>query len=326
MNRPLPAFSIAVAALILVASAFADPLPPDVLVKSRWMELTRADYERALARVPEKHRFEFAASPKRIQDLLNGLLVTKTLAAQARSHGTRPGPKFAPGDPEGDRELAAAELRRIDADAGKAFDARKSAFEAKARELYELDREKYRAPDEVRISDIAVSIKDRGEEAALARAREARQKLLAGADFATIAREYSDDATTRDNGGALPFVSAKRLAPDYAKGVFALSKPGEISEPIKAPAAYHVVRLDERRPAHVRAFEEVRDEIMQGLRSQYIEDKRNLRIRAIHEDPDIQINQAAIDALVNRIDPKLLDPKTATTSSAGTPRPKGMAK
>src|SRR5512143_362433 len=123
MNRLLPAFSILVAALILVASAFADPLPPDVLVKSRWMELTRADFERALARVPEKHRFEFAASPKRIQDLLNGLLVTKTLAAQARSHGTRPGPKFAPGDPEGDRELAAAELRRIDADAGKAFDA-----------------------------------------------------------------------------------------------------------------------------------------------------------------------------------------------------------
>jgi peptidyl-prolyl cis-trans isomerase C len=326
MNRLLPTFSIPVAALILVASAFADPLPPDVLVKSRWMELTRADYERALARVPEKHRFEFAASPKRIQDLLNGLLVTKTLAAQARSHGTRPGPKFAPGDPEGDRELAAAELRRIDADAGRAFDARKSAFEAKARELYELDREKYRAPDEVRISDIAVSIKDRGEEAALARAREARQKLLGGAEFATIAREYSDDATTRDNGGALPFVSAKRLAPDYAKGVFALSKPGEISEPIKGPVAYHVVRLDERRPAHVRPFEEVRDEIMQGLRSRYIEDQRNLRIRAIHEDPDIQINQAAIDALVNRIDPKLLDPKAATTSSAATPRQKGMAK
>ena len=46
----------------------------------------------------------------------------------------------------------------------------------------------------------------------------------------------------------MPFVSAKQLAPEFAKGVFALKTVGEISEPIKGPAAWHVVRLDERHP------------------------------------------------------------------------------
>ena len=165
-------------------------------------------------------------------------------------------------------------LQRIEADAGKSFDAQKAAFEMKARELYTLDRDKYVTPEEVRISDIAVSIKQRGDEAALARAREARQRIDAGADFAAVAREYSDDPTTRDKGGALPFVTAKALTPDYAKAVFALKTIGAVSEPIKAPSAYHVVRLEERRPPRPQTFEEVGDSIMRDLRTRYVTEQR----------------------------------------------------
>ena len=286
------------------------------------MEITRGDYDAELARVPANMRFEFATSPKRIQALLNNLLVTKTLAAQARAHGTNAG--FRTGPTESERELAAAELRRIETDAAKSFDARKSAFEAKAREVYALDREKYRTPEEVRLSDIAVSIKARGKEAALARAQEARQKVVGGEDFGAVAREFSDDPTTRDKGGALPFVSAKRLAPDYAKAVFALSRIGEISQPIEAPAAYHVVRLEERRPSRIQSFDEVRDQILQTLRKQYIEEQREVRIQAIRNDPELKVNQAEVDALVNRIDPKMFDPKK-TKSSAPTAPPSAPA-
>jgi peptidyl-prolyl cis-trans isomerase C len=299
-----------------VPAAAAD-LPPDVLVKSRWMELTRADYERALARVPEKMRFEFSTRPRRVQGVLNNLLVTKTLAAQARAHGTRPGTVFdKTRTDDSDRALAAAELKRIETDAGKSFDDKKATFELKAREIYALDKAKYTSAEEVRMSDIAVSIKDRGEEAALARAREARQRIVGGADFAAVAREYSDDPTTRDKGGALPFVSAKALAPEYAKAVFALTKVGEVSEPIKAPSAYHVVRLEERKGVRQQAFDDVRDTIMRDLRQRYITEQRDLRIQSIHSDPDLQINQAAIDSLVNRVDPGLMKPPVRAKTPA----------
>jgi parvulin-like peptidyl-prolyl isomerase len=184
----------------------------------------------------------------------------------------------------------------------------------KARELYTLDRDKYRTPEEVRISDIAVSIKQRGDEAALARAREARQRIDAGADFAAVARDYSDDPTTRDKGGALPFVTAKALAPDYAKAVFALTTVGAVSEPIKAPSAYHVVRLDERRPPRPQTFEEVGDSIMRDLRIRYVTEQREARIKAIQEDSGLQVNQAAVDSLVNHIDPERMKPPRRSKS------------
>jgi peptidyl-prolyl cis-trans isomerase C len=312
--------SLLLAAVLAVSCTSATAaLPPDVLAKNRWVQLTRADYDAAMTRIPEKQRFEFAASPKRVQDLLNTLLLTKTLAAQARAHGTRPQASFAGGEsaaPDAERALADAELARVEADANKAFDAAKASHEARALELYKANPEEYRAPEEVRFSDIPIVIAGRGEEAARERAAEARAKIAAGADFAAVAREYSDDPATREKGGALPFTPAKRLAPDFAKAVFAMTTVGEISQPIRAPSAYHVVRLDERRPARVRPYEEVRDAIMAQLRKRYVAGQREARIQSVFRDPETQTNQPAIDALVNRVDPQVFRHKSGSPASA----------
>ena len=159
------------------------------------------------------------------------------------------------------------------------------------------------------------------QEAALARAREARQRVVAGADFATVAREFSDDPTTRDKGGALPFVTAKSLAPEYARAVFSLTRVGEISEPIRAPKAWHVVRLEERRPERQQTFEEARDTIMKQLKERYVAEQRELRLQAIHRDPDLQINQPAIDALVNRVDAtRMKSPRSRDKSPERVPK------
>jgi hypothetical protein len=300
--RPSPRrLAAALLAFLCAASCTvrAVELPPDVLAQSQWTKLTKSDYEAALSRVPPAQREEFATSPRRVQSLLNNVLVVKTLAAQARLDGVRPqGSVGVAPDETPEQALANAELARIDADAGRAFDAKKDAFAAKARETYALSPDKYRVPEQLRYSDIAVRIEGRGEAAARARAEEARKRVVAGGDFAKVAREYSDDATTREQGGALPLVSRERLAKEFAAGVFALTKVGEISQPIKGPTAYHVVRLDERRPAHVEPFDDVRDKLLQDMRARYVAEQRDARIRAIHQDPSLVVNQAAIDALV----------------------------
>jgi len=326
--------SLAVVLLAFLASpgsaTGAEELPANVLARNRWMELTRADYEAALSRVPENLRQEFGSSPKRVQGLLNALLVNRTLAAQARAHGIEPRADLpADGGFEFDKLLAARELQRIEADAGADFDAKRAIFESKAREIYALDREKFRVPEEVRLSDIAVSIKERGEANARARAEEARRKVAEGVDFAAVAREYSDDPTTRDKGGALPFVTARQLTPEYAKAVFALSRVGEISSPIKAPMAWHVVRLDERHPSRIKTFDECRDEIMKQLRAQHVQETREARLKSIYRDPELELNQAAIDALVIPIDPKLSNPvpegSSATPLAVSPPSPTYVA-
>ena len=57
--------SVALCCIVALATspAGAADLPPDVLAKSSWIELTRADYEKAIEKVPENLRFEFSTSP-----------------------------------------------------------------------------------------------------------------------------------------------------------------------------------------------------------------------------------------------------------------------
>ena len=300
-------FGVLLAALA-VSPAFAD-LPPDVLVKNQWMEVTRGDFDAALARIPEKNRFAFAMSPKRVAAVLNNLLLEKTLAAQARAHGLKTATFAAQAGKDDFRALAKAEMQRIEAEAGADFDARRASFEARAHELYLVNKPKYRTADEVRVSDITVAIAGRGDDSARTRAREVYDRVAKGADFAALAKEMSDDARTRDSGGALPFLAASAVPPAFAKAAFALKKIGDVSEPVRVGEHYHVIRLDERRAGRQQTYDEVREAMLQELRQQHIREKRDLRVRAINEDPSLQMNQPAIDALVNRIDPESMRAK-----------------
>ena len=293
--------SLGICLLALSLSGWSADLPEDVLLRNRWVEITRADFDDAIARMPANIRADYATSAKRVESLLNQLLVSKTLATQARSHGIAGEPGLAAAEPT--LALAAAELKRVEKQASEEFDAKKADFEVRAREMYGLDRERYREPEAVRISAITIGMKNRGEEAALARAKEARARIAAGEDFGAIAREYSDNRITRDQGGQLPLLTAKELEANYAKGVFALTRQGEISEPIKGKAAYHVVRLDERRPARVLPFEEVRDRILQDMRQKHVDAQREVRLRSIIADPDLQVNQPVVNALVKSVEP-----------------------
>src|ERR1700694_1431673 len=75
------------ATLALQAAAYAQSAPDmdEVLVENRWTKVTRGDYEAELQRLPAEIRGGFAFSGKRVSDLLVRLLVTKSLAVQARA-------------------------------------------------------------------------------------------------------------------------------------------------------------------------------------------------------------------------------------------------
>lgn len=73
-----------------------------------------------------------------------------------------------------------------------------------------------------------------------------RSRILAGEDFATLARKYSDDPSVLSNGGEMGWVGRGRMVPEYEAMAFKL-KPGEISMPFESPFGMHVMQLIERR-------------------------------------------------------------------------------
>ena len=302
MQHIASAFLIAVLLVVTDCVAQTQANPNEVLLENKYIKLTRADYELELLRVPEEMRAEFAANPKRLTTLLNQVLVNKTLAQQARDEGLDRDPELSARlAHELDRFYAQAEVAKIEADAGAEFDAHASDYLAKAREMYLLDKAKYRVPEEVSASHILFEVSKRGDAAALAAANEARAKLVAGADFATLAREISDDPTAKTNAGALGYFTVDKMDPAFSKAAFALKDVGDLSEPVLTRFGYHIIRLDGRHPAEQKPFEKASKQIMTELRERYIKHAREARIEAIETDPNAKVNQAAIDALVVKL-------------------------
>lgn len=100
--------------------------------------------------------------------------------------------------------------------------------------------------------------------AARAKAEELLQKLKAGADFAKLARENSDDPSNKDNGGDLGFFTRDEMIKPFADAAFSL-KPGEMTL-VETQYGFHVLRVDAVKPAHVDTIEEARPQIVAAIR------------------------------------------------------------
>jgi peptidyl-prolyl cis-trans isomerase SurA len=73
-----------------------------------------------------------------------------------------------------------------------------------------------------------------------------RSRILAGEDFATLARKYSNDPSVLSNSGEMGWVGRGRMVPEFEAMAFSL-KPGEISMPFESPFGMHIMQLIERR-------------------------------------------------------------------------------
>lgn len=89
--------------------------------------------------------------------------------------------------------------------------------------------------------------KARTDEEAKARAEELRKQILAGADFATVAKANSDHQADSEKGGDLGTLRKGALPANLDKVVFSL-KPKEVSEPVKEGQGYYIFLVDEIRP------------------------------------------------------------------------------
>lgn len=107
-----------------------------------------------------------------------------------------------------------------------------------------------RKGDRVRASHILVRVAP--SEADLARkliiADSLYQLIMDGADFAELARTYSDDANSRDSGGKLGWYAANDLQPEFIEALTDL-EIGQVSKPIVSEFGYHLIKLEEKRPS-----------------------------------------------------------------------------
>jgi len=261
-----------------------------VLVESNQVKITSLDFEAEMERIPAEYRDEFLSSKVRIRKLLESLLVNKTLAEQARKAGIDSEPLM-----KKRLELAADRMLGQEQADRSVESLKLPSFEARARELYKINAEQYTLPEKVHASHILVDSKGRTDEEALKRVQEARAKALEGKPFEVLVQEYSDDPSAKENKGDLGFFEAKTMVKPFTDAAFAMSVPGEISEPIKTGFGYHIIRLHEKQTRKLRPFDEVKTEIVNGLRDKYIAEYRLELAGKITSDPSLKLYTEAVD-------------------------------
>ena len=137
--------------------------------------------------------------------------------------------------------------------------------------LYESRKKSYEQPEQRHARHILFKTAEGDSEAVRSeKKKKAEQVLLLArkenSDFSALAAEYSE-GPTKERGGDLGFFSQGRMVPAFDQVVFSLQS-GQISDVVETPFGYHIIKLEEIRPASVRSYEQVRDNLAVTLKKQ----------------------------------------------------------
>lgn len=110
--------------------------------------------------------------------------------------------------------------------------------------------------------------KDLTEDEALAKTKELRAKILAGAKFADVAMAESDDTGSGANGGDLGEFSKGQMVPEFENAAFS-QKIGEVGEPVRSAFGYHIILVEART---TKTLDEAKPEIEAKLKPQMAQD------------------------------------------------------
>ena len=255
---PVPATPVPKPAITLSPSVPKAPsVPPDRIVLTVGdFKLTAAQFDELIDILPEQMKASArGAGRKQFGDNLVRVLV---LAQEGRRRGL-------------DQTQAYKLQSRFQLDnylAGQTFTQigkETKVGEADARKYYDDHKQEW---DSVTARHILIRFqgspvpvrqgqKDLSDAEALAKAQDVRKRLVAGEDFATLAKAESDDAGSGANGGDLGTFHHGQMVPAFETAAYGL-KAGEISEPVKTQFGYHIIKVEKH---EAKTFEEVRPEI-----------------------------------------------------------------
>lgn len=153
------------------------------------------------------------------------------------------------------------------------------------RAAYSNALDNFRMPERVHARHILLKTagkSDAEKKALLAKAEDLVKQLKNGADFAELAKKYSEDGS-KDQGGDLGWFTHGQMVAEFDNAAFAL-KPKEISGVVTSQFGYHIIQTLEKEPAKLKPFEEVKDELAKEVRAQAVTEKMQTLGDQMHAD------------------------------------------
>jgi peptidyl-prolyl cis-trans isomerase D len=136
---------------------------------------------------------------------------------------------------------------------------------------YEKNKDRYNEPEKRHGRHILIPV-GKDEAAAKKQADDVYAQAKAGKDFAALAKQYSQDPGSANQGGDLGWADRQQFVGPFADALFGM-KVGEITGPVKTQFGYHIIRLDEVQAGKTKPLEAVRGELEADLKRNAAADK-----------------------------------------------------
>ena len=145
----------------------------------------------------------------------------------------------------------------------EALAAQQEVSDADLRAEYEKAKARLEVPEKRHARHILITGKD--DAAALALAQQVLTQAKSGKDFGELAKQYSQDPGSAQNGGDLGWAERSTFVRPFADALYGMSV-GEIAGPVKTQYGYHIIRLEDVQRGKSKSFEEARPELEAQLR------------------------------------------------------------
>lgn len=137
----------------------------------------------------------------------------------------------------------------------------------RVRKNYESRKSEFDRPEQARVRHILARFEpddDAAKQEAKKRILALRERIAAGADFADVAIEASEDNATKAKGGDLGWIARGGVVKPLEDAAFSQA-PGALGDVIETPQGFHLVRVEEHQPARVVSFEEAQELVAEDL-------------------------------------------------------------
>ncbi|EJR55362.1 peptidylprolyl isomerase [Bacillus cereus] len=100
-------------------------------------------------------------------------------------------------------------------------------------------------------------------------AKEIKEKLNNGEDFAALAKQYSEDPGSKEQGGEIAGFAPGQTVKEFEEAAYKLDA-GQVSDPVKTSYGYHIIKVTDKK--ELKPFDEVKDKIRKDLEQQRLQD------------------------------------------------------
>jgi peptidyl-prolyl cis-trans isomerase C len=156
--------------------------------------------------------------------------------------------------------------------------------------FYDKNPQLFQQPEQVKASHILIKVQADAPDAQKAEARKkieaVQQKVQKGEDFATLAKTYSE-GPSGPRGGDLGYFRRGQMVKPFEDAAFSL-KPNETSEIVETRFGYHLIKVNDKKPAKKMTYAEVKDRLNEHLKKKKTDSEANTYLETLRKEAKIE--------------------------------------